>query len=62
MSSKTKREQRWERNRKHKMTAKLIWDGVGAAVIAVIGIIIRQGVRPAAGPSAGGYVQVGGGD
>ena len=44
------------------MTAKLIWDGIGVAVIAVIGIIIRQGVGPAVGPSAGGYVQVGGGD
>ena len=49
MSSKNKREQMRERNRKQKMTANLIWWAVGAAVIASIGFIIWQGVRPAVG-------------
>ncbi|NOT03161.1 MAG: DUF3105 domain-containing protein [Anaerolineales bacterium] len=51
MSTKTTRQQMRERNRKQKTTANLIWGGIGVAVIAIIGFIIWQGVRPAAGES-----------
>lgn len=51
MNSKTKRQQMRERSRKQKMSANLIWVGIGLAVIAVIGFMVWQGVRPAAGES-----------
>jgi len=51
MSSKTKREQRRERNQRQKLTSNLIWGGIGAGVIAILGFIVWQGVRPAAGES-----------
>lgn len=51
MSSKTQREQARARNRKRKMTTSLSWGGIGAVVLAVIGFLIWQGVRPAAGES-----------
>jgi len=51
MSSKTKREQMRERNRKQKMTVNLIRGGIGAAVIAILGFILWQGFRPAMGQS-----------
>jgi len=49
MNSKTKRQQMRERNRRQKMITNLIWGGIGVAVIAVLGFIVWQGVRPAAG-------------
>ena len=51
MSTKTTRQQMRERNRKQKTTTNLVWGGIGVAVIAIIGFIIWQGVRPAAGES-----------
>ncbi|MBI3152228.1 MAG: DUF3105 domain-containing protein [Chloroflexi bacterium] len=51
MGTKTKRQQIQERNRKQKMTAKFIWGGVGVVVLAVIGLIAWQFVKPAAGES-----------
>ena len=51
MDSKNKRQQIRERNRKQKRTANFIWGGIGVAVIAVLGFIIWQSVRPAAGGS-----------
>ena len=51
MSSKKIRQQIQERNRKQKMTANLIWGGIGVAVITILGIILWQGVKPAAGQS-----------
>jgi hypothetical protein len=33
------------------MTTNLVWGGIGVAVIAIIGFIIWQGIRPAAGES-----------
>ena len=51
MSSKNERQQMRERNRKQKMITNFVWGGIGVAVIAVIGIIIVQGVKPAAGES-----------
>jgi hypothetical protein len=49
MNSKSKRQQMRERNRKEKMATNPRGGGVGAVVLAIIGIIIRQGVRPASG-------------
>ncbi len=49
MSSKKLRQQLRERNRKQKINASLVWGAVGIAIIAIIGLIIWQGVRPAAG-------------
>lgn len=51
MSSKSKRQQMRERNRRQKMVSSLIWGGAGLAVLAVIGFMVWQGVRPAAGDS-----------
>jgi hypothetical protein len=51
MSSKLLRQQAKERNRKQKRTTNFIWGAVGVAVIAIIGVLIWQGVRPAMGES-----------
>lgn len=51
MSSKRQRQQIRERQRKQRMRSYLIWGGVGVAVLAIIGIMVWQGVRPAAGES-----------
>lgn len=51
MKSKTKRQQARERQRRQKLRTTLIWAGAGLAVLAILGIIIWQGVRPAAGES-----------
>lgn len=49
MNSKSERHQRRERQRRQKIKTNLIWGGVGVVVLAIMGIIIWQGVRPAAG-------------
>ena len=49
MTSKTKRQQRRERNRRQKLTSNLIWAGVGVIVFAIIGYMVWRGVRPAMG-------------
>ncbi len=51
MSSKSKRQQARERNRRKKLVTSLIWGGIGVAVIAVIGVVFWQGAKPAAGDS-----------
>ena len=51
MSSKKIRQQMRERNRKQKVTANLIWGAIGVSVLAIIGIVLWQGVKPAAGES-----------
>ena len=51
MNSKTKRQQRRERDKRQKLISTLIWGGIGAAVIAVLGFIVWQGIRPVAGQS-----------
>ncbi len=51
MNSKSRRQQMHERQRKQKFKTNLIWGGIGVVVLAIIGIIIWQGVRPAAGQS-----------
>jgi hypothetical protein len=51
MNSKSNRQKMHERQRKQKIRINLIWGGIGAVVLAIIGLIIWQGVRPAAGES-----------
>jgi hypothetical protein len=51
MNSKTKRQQRRERNRRHTLISNLIWGGIGVGIVAILGFIVWQGVRPAAGDS-----------
>mgnify|MGYP001593217533 FL=1 len=51
MNTKSKRRQMHERQRKQKIKTNLVWGGIGVAVLAIIGFIIWQGVRPAAGES-----------
>lgn len=51
MNSKSNRQKMHERQRKQKIKTNLIWGGIGAVVLAMIGLIIWQGVRPAAGES-----------
>ncbi len=49
MNSKPERHQRRERQRRQKFRTNLIWGGIGMAILAIVGIVIWQGVRPAAG-------------
>ncbi len=49
MLSKIQRRQRHEKKRKQKLKSNLIWIGVGAIVLALIGFILWQGVRPPMG-------------
>jgi hypothetical protein len=44
-----KREQRRVRQRREQMKNYAIWGGLGLVVLAVLGFIVWQGVRPAAG-------------
>jgi hypothetical protein len=51
MSTKAKRQQVREKNKRQKMISNLIWGGIGLAVLAVISLMVWQGVKPAAGDS-----------
>ena len=51
MNSKSNRQKMHERQRKHKIRTNLIWGGIGAIILAIFGLIIWQGVRPAEGES-----------
>jgi len=51
MNSRTKRKERHERNQRQKLISTLTWGGIGVAILAVIGFMIWQGVKPAAGES-----------
>ena len=44
-----KREQRRSRQRQQQIRGSLIWGGLGLGVLAIIGLIVWQGVRPRAG-------------
>ena len=50
MNSKTKRQQR-ARNQRQKLITNLTWGGITVVVLAVLGFMIWQGVKPAAGES-----------
>ena len=51
MNPKTKRQQRREQIRRQRLNSNLLWVGIGAVVISVIGFIVWQGLRPAEGES-----------
>jgi hypothetical protein len=51
MNSKSNRQKMHERQRKQKLRSSLTWGGIGVVVLAIIGLVIWQGVRPAAGES-----------
>lgn len=51
MSSRTKREERREQNRRKTLISRLIWGGVGVVVLAITGFVVWQGVKPASGES-----------
>jgi len=51
MNSRTKRQERRERNQRQKLISTLTWGGIGVAILAAIGFMIWQGVKPAAGES-----------
>jgi hypothetical protein len=47
---KTRQEQR-AKQRRQKLISNLIWGGIGVAVLALLGFMVWQGARPAAGES-----------
>ena len=49
MSKKTKRQQRREKQQRQQWISRLIWGTVGVAVLGVIGFIVWQFAKPAAG-------------
>ena len=49
MTINPKRQRMRARQRKQKITSSLIWGGVGAIALVVIGMVAWQGTRPAAG-------------
>ncbi len=51
MNSKTRRQQTREHSRRKNLTRNLIWGVVGIAILLVIGLMIWQGIKPAAGES-----------
>lgn len=51
MSNKKMRQQYRAKNKRQKLVSNLIWGGVALAVVAIIGLMVWQGVKPAAGES-----------
>lgn len=51
MGSKTIRKQRREKQQRQKLMFSVVWGGIGLAVLIILGFIVWQGVRPAAGES-----------
>ncbi|HEY5731605.1 MAG TPA: DUF3105 domain-containing protein [Anaerolineales bacterium] len=49
MKTKIKRQQRRQKQQRQELISKLIWGGIGAGILAVIGLVVWQGVKPAAG-------------
>jgi len=49
MSTKTKRQQRREKQQRQQLLSRLIWVAVSVAVLGIIGLIIWQFAKPAAG-------------
>jgi hypothetical protein len=51
MNNKARRRQIREKNKRQKLVSSLTWGGIGLAVLAVIGLVVWQGIKPAAGES-----------
>ena len=51
MKNKARRQQIREKGKRQKLVSSLTWGGIGLAVLAVIGLMVWQGVKPAAGDS-----------
>jgi hypothetical protein len=51
MNSKSNRQKMHERQRRQKLRTNLIWGGIGVVILAIVGLIIWQVVRPTAGES-----------
>ena len=51
MNSKSNRQKMQERQRKQKLRSSLIWGVMGMVILAIVGLVVWQGVRPAAGES-----------
>ena len=49
MSTKTKRQQRREKQQRQQLTSRLMWGSIGLGVLVFIGLIIWQISKPAAG-------------
>jgi hypothetical protein len=58
MNTKTKREQRRKKQQRQELTSKLSWGALGVAILAIIGLIIWQGVKPAAGEAIPEMVEI----
>jgi len=51
MGTKSKRQELHDRQRRQKLRSNLTWGGLGLIVLVIIGLIVWQGVKPAAGES-----------
>lgn len=51
MKNKARRQQIREKGKRQKLVSSLTWGGIGLAVLVVIGLMVWQGVKPAAGNS-----------
>lgn len=51
MNNKARRQQIREKNKRQKLVSNLTWGGFGLAILVVIGLLVWQGVKPAAGDS-----------
>lgn len=49
MSTKTKRQQRREKQQRQQLTSMLIWGGMGLGFLVILGLIVWQVSKPAAG-------------
>lgn len=49
MNNKQRRQHIQQRKRKQKLVSGIIWSGIGLAVLAILGVMVWQGIRPAAG-------------
>jgi len=49
MSKKTKRQQRREKQHRQQLISRLIWGAIGIVVLGIVGLIVWQFARPAAG-------------
>lgn len=49
MDTKTKRQQQREKRQRQELISKLILGGIGAGILTMIGFLVWQGVKPAAG-------------